>query len=462
MSIPTFTFGKIPVQFWEFLMIIFIMIIISVAGSYRVRKNVKFDPSWRYFLPGMWFKVGGGIFFGLIYTLYYNGGDTTSYYECALAFVNLFYHSPLNFFEALFGGGTSEIKSLFTQETGSPLGYMFFDEKTRTVFKLCIPFVFLGAKSYFVSTVLLALATYGGLWRLYRMFVSYFPHMYKNLAYAVLFMPSVIFWGSGILKDSFTLAATCYFIVATNALINRHQRKWLHWFTVLVAGAVIISIKPYILIILLPGTFVWFFYDRIKLIKNAYFRYIMVPFIYVIILGGSYAMLVVLGDSLGKFAPERALQTAVVIQNDLKQDYYDGASFDIGTLEATPLSIASKFPFAVSAGLYRPFLWESRNAVMLLSGLENLFILFFTLAVLFRMKFKQLRELIKQYPVILYSFVFAILFAFMIGVTTSNFGALVRFKIPLIPLYMASIMIMHGHLKGVKIRNERRRFKIMR
>ncbi|MFT4879888.1 MAG: hypothetical protein ACI9LS_002054, partial [Flavobacteriales bacterium] len=80
------------------------------------------------------------------------------------------------------------------------------------------------------------------------------------------------------------------------------------------------------------------------------------------------------------------------------------------------------------------------------SGLENLFILILTLLVLIRVRFKVIYRLIADEPLILYSFVFALLFAFMIGVTTSNFGALVRFKIPLIPLYMGSMMVMYSHL----------------
>jgi hypothetical protein len=462
MTVPTFTFGKIPVEAWEYPAIVLVILIASIAGSQVTRKYGRTDPSWRYFLPGLWLKIGGGIFFSLIYLLYYRGGDTTSYYECSLAFVNLLLEHPLRFFEAYAGGGTIEIKSLFTAETGSPMGYMFFEDKARMVIKLCVPFLLISGKSYLLSTVLLSIVTYFGLWRLYRMFVAYFPAFYRNLALAILFMPSVIFWGSGILKDSFTLAATCYFIVATNNLITGGKRKLLSWISLFISGFIIVAIKPYILIILLPGTFVWYFYNKIKGIRNVYFRYIMVPFVYIIILGTSYGLLTTLGDSLGRFAPEKALQTAVVIQNDLKQEYYDGASFDIGQLEATPTSLLSKFPVAVIAGLYRPFIWESHNAVMLLSGLENLFILGLTLVVLVSLKPKVIRQLLRDQPVILYSLAFAILFAFMIGVTTSNFGALVRFKIPLIPLYMAAIMIMYSHLRSFKVRKDSRRIRLFR
>lgn len=446
MHIPTLTFGKIPVELWEYVAVVFIILVLSIMGHKYADQRLKTDPSWVYFLPGMWLKLGGGIVFGLVYTLYYQGGDTTAYYECALAYVNLLFENPERFMAAYTGGGTPEIKSLFSSRTGYPMSYMFYDDKTLTVIKFCVPFVLLSGKSYFITTLYIALATYGGLWRLYQMFVSYFPSYYKNLGIAILFMPSVVFWGSGILKDSFTLAATCYFIVATNKLIN-HKRKLIPAVALVISGMVIVAIKPYILLILFPGSLVWLFYKRIQRIRNAYFRYIMVPGIYAFIIAASYITLTALGDRLGRFSPDKALETAAVIQFDLKQDYYEGASFDIGTLDPTLIGLITKFPVAVVAGLYRPFLWESRNLVMVFSGLENLFILLASLYILLAVKPQVTLRLIKTHPLLLYCLVFAVLFAFMIGVTTSNFGALVRFKIPLIPLYMGAIGVVFSHVR---------------
>lgn len=457
MHIDTFTYGKIPVEMWEYTAFPVLLIIIMFISGRIKKAGLKKRPEYKYFLWGLWAKISGGVLFALVYTLYYSGGDTTSYYECALSFVNLLYQKPALFFEAYFGPGTPEIKSLFTSDTGSPMAYMFFDEKTRMVIKLVVPFLTLGFRSFFITTVLVAVFTYGGLWRLYLMFSSYFPKFRWHLALAVLFMPSVIFWGSGILKDSFTLAATCYFIVATNDLIRRKRPMIWHLLILFLSGFVILSIKPYILIILLPGNLVWFFYSRIKKIRNRFIRYIIVPFVYVFVAMGSYSLLTVLGDRLGKFSPERALETAVIIQQDLKQDYYDGNSFDIGEFDASLSSIAMKSPQAVIAGLYRPFVWESNNIVMLMSGIENLIIMGITILVLLRMNWRRLFRLIADNPVILYSFSFSVLFAFMIGVTTSNFGALVRFKIPLIPLYMGSMVIIYKHLNHFRLINSRKK-----
>jgi len=462
MYVPTFSFGKLPVEMWEYTAFALLLLIVFLVSGRIKSAGINTRPEYRFFLWGMWAKIGGGVFFAIVYTSYYEGGDTTSYYECSLAFYNLLFHDGSDFLTAFLGPGNPEIKSLFTTDTGSPMAYMFFDDKTRTVVKLVVPFLLLGFGSFFLTTVFVAIFTYGGLWRLYLMFTSYFPQYSRELAISVLFMPSVIFWGSGILKDSFTLAATCYFIGATNDLITRKGKPILNWIILIISGLIIINIKPYILIILLPGTLVWYFYDKIKRIRNSFFRYIIVPFVYIIIAAGSYLILTGLGDKLGKFSPEKALETAVVTSNDLKQEYYEGNSFDIGTFEATPLSIASKFPAATVAGLFRPFLWEARNVVMLLSAVENTYILASTLLLLVLIRRKVLVAFISDHPLILYCTLFSLLFAFMIGISTSNFGALVRFKIPLIPLYMSSVTIMLGHIRGVKLKRTERKSNLLR
>ena len=44
---------------------------------------------------------------------------------------------------------------------------------------------------------------FSGMWAMYMTFAKIRPQVYKELAMAVFFLPSVFFWGSGLLKDSF-------------------------------------------------------------------------------------------------------------------------------------------------------------------------------------------------------------------------------------------------------------------
>lgn len=451
MFIPTYYYGNIPIEIWEYPAFVTLMIAVWLVSGYIRRSRIQRFPEYRYFLWGLWAKIFGGLFFGVIYIFYYRGGDTVGYYASALAFCKMFSYHFNDFLQIYFGPATKETISIFSQKTGEPLGYMYYNDQTRVVMKLIVPFLLLAGKSYFITGALISVFTYSGIWQLYRTFLQYFPQFRRELAIAILFMPSVVFWGSGISKDSFTLTATCFCMTATSNLITR--RGSLIWQIVILflSALTIILIKPYILLILLPGALVWISYSRIRAIPNALIRYSIIPFTYLSIILGSYAILSALGGSLGKFSIDKALETAAVTQRDLKQEYYEGNSFDIGEFEPTLSGVSSKIPAATIAGLYRPFLWECKNAVMILSGLENVFILALTLFVLVRIRWKDMYHIIGSNPILICGFVFSLFFAFMIGLTTSNFGALVRFKIPLVPMYMSTFMVLYGHLGSVRL-----------
>jgi hypothetical protein len=446
MTIPTYYYGDIPIEAWEFPAFFLLMIGVWLISGYIRRQRIATQPEYKYFLYGLWAKILGGLGFGVIYIFYYRGGDTIGYFASAYAYCELFYYNTSDFFLAYFGPVKQETLSLFSQKTGEPLGYMYFNDQTRVVIKLVVPFLLLAKKSYFIAGALISILTYTGAWRLYQTFVRHFPGNEKKFAIAILFMPSVVFWGSGISKDSFTLAGACFVLSSVSRIIEKKGNLVWNVIVLLIAAWVVMLIKPYILLILLPGTLIWILYSRIRKIRNALIRYSVVPFTYVIVIGGSYGILSALGGSLGKFSIDKALETASITQRDLKQDYYQGNSFDIGEFEPTIAGVAGKFVPATIAGLYRPYLLESRNVVMLLSGLENLFILLLTIYVVLRVNWIKIYTVISDHPILMCSFIFSILFAFLIGLTTANFGAMVRFKIPLVPLYVSTMMVLYNYV----------------
>ena len=132
---------------------------------------------------------------------------------------------------------------------------------------------------------------------------------------------------------------------------------------------------------------------------------------------------------------------AVDVQRDLKQDYYGGSTFDIGDFEASPISMLSKAHLAITAALFRPFLWEAGNAVMLVSALENFILLVLSIYLLIKVRVIYLFRLILKHHLLVFSFTFSVFFAFCIGLTTSNFGSMVRYKIPAMPFFLAALII---------------------
>ena len=82
----------------------------------------------------------------------------------------------------------------------------------------------------------------------------------------------------------------------------------------------------------------------------------------------------------------------------------------------------------------------------MLSAIESFAFMLFTLYVLLRAgPFTFVGSILKD-PMIMYCLLFALVFALFIGVTTLNFGTLVRYKIPCMPFYIiALILILERH-----------------
>ena len=101
-----------------------------------------------------------------------------------------------------------------------------------------------------------------------------------------------------------------------------------------------------------------------------------------------------------------------------------------------------KAPEAINVALFRPYIWEARKIIVIPSALEAVFTLLFTLYVFFTVGlFRTLRELFSD-PTVLFCLIFAIVFAFAVGFTSMNFGALARYKIPALPFYFSALVIL--------------------
>jgi hypothetical protein len=159
-----------------------------------------------------------------------------------------------------------------------------------------------------------------------------------------------------------------------------------------------------------------------------------------------------LAGSLGSYGGDQSItknisayQRAYAVQEDASSNFSLGVEFDGST--ASLIKIA---PAAIIATLFRPFIWESKKISTLLSSLESLAIMLFTLIVFFKAgPFNFIKSIIKD-PVIMYCLLFALLFALFVGATTANFGTLVRYKIPCMPFYIAALFLIQDKNKKAK------------
>ena len=424
----------------------------------RIRhKKIEKEPYYRYFILGMFVKVFSGIAVCLIYVFYYDGGDTIAYYHDNTVMVRLFLIKPLEAIKITFFQVNSQQWFVFNDFTDWPS--FFFDEHAFYVNKITWPLSLITFNSFIGQTMLLSFFSFFALWRLYKMFVVEFPTLQKELAFAILFIPSVDFWGSGLLKDTITISAVALFTSSFFQIIRLKKKYVFNISLMMISAWMLIKIKPYILIALLPGTLIWLVGYYLGKLKNHIIRSAITPFLIVVTILIAYLFLDNISSYLGKYTVNNVLEKAADTQHDLKQEYYHGTSFDIGDFDPTIQAVANKAPIAIISALFRPFLWEVSNPAMLISGIENFIILIFTVYLLIRLRIYNFFKLIFKNHLLFFCVSFSLFFAFSVGLSTSNFGSLVRYKIPAMPFFVASLLITNYYYQLKKA--ERKRIKGM-
>lgn len=421
---------------------IYFIIIYLFANNYK-KKHIEDKPYFKYFLSGLYAKLVGAFFVTIIYHFYYSGGDTINYFHSSKVLLNVAGKDFSTFISILFDNRTMENYSVFTGKTKWPLYWT--DDSAFAVVRYTTGFTFLGMRHFIPTALLLAATAYAGIWRLFTVFAELYPKYTKLFAIAILFMPSCVFWGSGILKDTYTFSLICMLVYIFHKFLNK-KSSLKYIIGIIVFSYLTITLKPYLFITFAISCLAWYSVGRVQKIENKALRHILFPLLVLVMFSGGMFLYqqygYVLGEHYSSF--DIMFERAVIIQDDLKQDYYGGNTFDIGPFEASFTGILKKMPEAITAGLLRPFLWEVRSPFMLLSALENIFFLFFVLYLLLRVGvFGLIRNLFSKPNIILFCFIFAISLSFTVGLTTSNFGSLVRYKIPAIPFFLSMLIVMY-------------------
>jgi len=419
---------------------LYIAIILLLALKFS-RKKIYKEPVYKYFLPGLMLKMFGAIALGMVYFYYYKGGDTINYYNSATTLAKVLLTNPRDFFYLYFG--SPMMSEYYLLNSQHDFVYWVNDPYAYYVSKCFVPIVLICLNSYVASSVLVASVCYLGVWRLFLIFVREFPALEKQFTWSILYIPSVIFWGSGMMKDSITFSATCLYVHGFYWFFTQKKRHLKYVIALIFSAYLLLYIKPYILFALLPGSILWFVALRVAKIKNAFLKFMFTPTLIVLGIAIGLYVLQQLGDSLGKYSMEKVIATAAGAQQDLKQGYYKGNSFDIGDYEPTVAGLLSVSHNAVFAALFRPTFLDVRNLLMGLCAIENSFILIFCIYLLIKLRVYKFFSMITSHPLLMFSFIFSIFFAFSVGVSISNYGALVRLKIPCIPFFLSSLVIMN-------------------
>ncbi len=418
---------------------VFLFILLYARNKLRHKKEFVYQ---KYFYNALLIRLLSSLALSFMYQYYYHGGDTLVYFAFAMKLkANTTGHFSA-FLDLLFNPNYDRFNSVYY--FGNLSNYFFDNASSRLMIRITTILSYVFFNSYLSITFVFSVFCFYGCWKLFRLFYDMYPHLHKEIALSCLFLPSVCFWGSGLMKDSLCLGALGLLAYHLNAIFFKRNKIFGRSIIVVLCVFVVFIIKTYIILSFFPPLVLWIFLRAQTRIHNKVVRISLSPLIVTLGILIAVSLLVYIAKYGDRYELNSLMRTAKDTQNWL---YYSsqiqgGSGYSLGDIEYTPLGLLKVLPKAVNVALFRPYLWEAKKPILVPAAFEGLISLFFTIRLLYKAGFSRLTKLVLSNPEVQFCLFFSIIFAFSVGFTSYNFGSLVRYKIPMMPFYYIALFIL--------------------
>ncbi|MEQ9424537.1 MAG: hypothetical protein RJQ09_08980 [Cyclobacteriaceae bacterium] len=358
-------------------------------------------------------KVIAAIGLGLIYSSYYEGGDTWNFYKAGLRF------NDRNETLAEYFGELSEPINYST--THDP-GNAFFARLTSIVVKLSLG-------NYWITAAFFATVSFITLWTLMMRLIKSGIDKWPILI-AFFGFPSVVLWSSGLLKDTLMLICLASVAIAIIPLFSSKQKfNTIELAAGLLGLFIILKVKYYLFavcagLLICICTFEIFksWLQRLSVLIRSF-------------LGFGFVALLIIALSQMHYNLKLERVLSVIVENYEAYNHLDqGKKVDFDTLEPTIASFIWHSPKALFTGIFRPLIWEGWNVVSIWVSIENTILLAFFIYSLRGWRSYSINS--ATIGALAYSMILATLFA----LSTPNLGTLSRYKVSFLPIFIFVIM----------------------
>ncbi len=415
-------------------------IVYGIAYKYRNKHYPPNHPWRKYFIPGLTVKILGALFISMVYVYYYEGGDTVNYFSQAQVINKSAGDSLVKWFNLV----------LHIPDTSNPAYYDYItqmywydDIGSYIVCSVAAVLSIFMFSTFLPTAVLFAAICFTGIWALFRTFARLYPGLVHPIAIVVLFIPSTFVWGSGIFKDTLCMFGLGWFTYSIFRMLIKKDFSFSNIIVAVASVLLIVYVKIYIIMAFLPAVGLWVLSIYTSRIKTRPLRIITRVLAISIVVAISLLLMRGLGeDVLGKYSLDNIENTASVTRNWISYASGDeGSTYTLGEFDSNIGSMLGKFPLAVNVTFFRPYIWEAGKPIVFLSALEALIFLFITLRLLFTVGIKKIFKTISTDSTVQFCLVFSLIFAFAVGITSYNFGALSRYKIPCLSFYVLFVTL---------------------
>jgi hypothetical protein len=437
-----------------FYTLLFLGIANFLSNNFKKKYGLKKARFLRAFIIA---KLLGSILFSILHVFIYKGGDTFVYFSCSLFYLEQFLKRPLDFFQLLSMNEESLANIIYGKNFIGK--YYLSSGDVRLMGKIGSVFALLGFKQFMATNILISMFSCFGIWKIFSIMCTFINKYHTALAIGILFYPTTIIWSSGLLKDTISLTAIGLIFWSVNNFT--YQRKVIKsiLFTLASVYACII-LKPYILYIFIPSMLLWAQDAFTKRIQNKIVKSLFRPLIIAVFAFGGFFFIDSISESAGKYSLENAVSVAEGFQSwhSYLAETRSQSGYSLGEVEFTPLGVLTKSPEAFFVTFYRPLIFvDVTNFATAFEAVQSLILLFFTIYVFVKVGLLKSLKLILSNHHVRAFFIFAVIFGVTVGITSYNFGALSRYKIPALPFFTTALIFIlyYGNKDHTKTQNQK-------
>jgi hypothetical protein len=421
--------------------VLFIWLILIVAyGLYKVSKNSD-KLYYKDYFKHLMYKIGFAIVFSMYYIFIVKGGDSIAFYDMAGCMNKLFMKSPDIYLNNLLNDFNSPdfINRYDLNTTGIPPRWIMTEKESFFVAKIVSLFSLIAANSYLTISIIFATITANVTWRFYELVLKIFPDHNRWVTYAILFIPSLSFWCTGVSKDTLVVISIFSIVTHVFGLILGYQKSKLTSYLLIIFHVwMMYHLRTVVLISLMIPIFIALS-SRIsnRFREFPFFRRFVQFLIGLVSIGGFFIGIQSYGDevSVEKYIKEAEVQTKDFTENKL----YTGKKYTIEVTDYSPVGLIKVFPQAILAGLFRPYIWEALSVSLFLNGIESTILIYLLIKFLTNNRKRRIK-MIRENEFLLFSFFFILIFGFITGFSSVIFGVLVRLRAPLLP-FLALLLV---------------------
>lgn len=374
-----------------------------------------------FFWPGLILRLCGGLFIGVLYNGYYTGGDTWVYFNDGSAIAALAGESWSGYLQFLWSGQHPSLPD-FGQV---PPRALFFT-------KIASLSVLLSGYNYWIASCWFSLLSFLASWFLVREIDAIQPRWRGAALFSFLFLPSVVCWTSGLIKESIAMASLCFVVVVFLRTWSGRKVSIPMGLMLIPAVWILWGLKYYYLAVLLPVTITELIMNRVVRPRLRGMNSYTSTGIWLILFLIPVSLVSVLHPN---FYPQRFLDVIVTNYETFESISDPNDVVHFSGLAAEPWSIVSHSPKALIAGLFRPFLWEATSIVKLMAATETLFLLVLFIGFVPATISRKEPWSVLSLPLIVYCCALAIFLA----LSTPNLGTLSRYRVGFLPFFVLLI-----------------------